>query len=81
VVLGGGNVNQLKHLPPRCRAGENANAFLGGFRMWHPEAAGATHAAQIVSAGSANAAGESASRPTNVRVRRPSTPIAERIAR
>jgi len=34
VVLGGGNVNQLKELPPGCRAGDNANAFLGGFRMW-----------------------------------------------
>ena len=34
VVLGGGNVNKLKELPPGCRAGDNANAFLGGFRMW-----------------------------------------------
>jgi polyphosphate glucokinase len=34
VVLGGGNVNNLKKLPPGCRAGENANAFLGGFRLW-----------------------------------------------
>jgi polyphosphate glucokinase len=34
VVLGGGNVKKLKHLPPRCRAGDNANAFLGGFRLW-----------------------------------------------
>jgi len=34
VVLGGGNVKELKKLPPSCRAGENANAFLGGFRMW-----------------------------------------------
>jgi polyphosphate glucokinase len=34
VVLGGGNVKQLKELPPRCRAGDNANAFLGGFRLW-----------------------------------------------
>lgn len=35
VVLGGGNVNKLKELPPGCRAGANANAFLGGFRLWH----------------------------------------------
>jgi len=35
VVLGGGNVTNLKELPPGCRAGENANAFLGGFRMWN----------------------------------------------
>src|SRR5262249_13277922 len=34
VVLGGGNVKKLKVLPPGCRAGENANAFLGGFRLW-----------------------------------------------
>ena len=34
VVLGGGNVNNLKRLPPACRAGDNADAFLGGFRMW-----------------------------------------------
>jgi polyphosphate glucokinase len=34
VVLGGGNVKQLEKLPPGCRAGENANAFLGGFRLW-----------------------------------------------
>ena len=34
VVLGGGNVKNLKELPPRCRAGDNANAFKGGFRMW-----------------------------------------------
>jgi polyphosphate glucokinase len=34
VVLGGGNVEKLKELPPRCRAGDNANAFRGGFRLW-----------------------------------------------
>ena len=34
VVLGGGNVKKLKHLPPGCRRGDNANAFLGGFRLW-----------------------------------------------
>ena len=34
VVLGGGNVKQLKELPAGCRAGDNANAFLGGFRLW-----------------------------------------------
>jgi glucose-6-phosphate isomerase len=33
-VLGGGNVHQLEKLPPGCRAGDNANAFLGGFRLW-----------------------------------------------
>jgi polyphosphate glucokinase len=34
VVLGGGNVRQLKELPKGCRTGDNANAFLGGFRLW-----------------------------------------------
>ena len=34
IVLGGGNVQKLKKLPPGCRAGDNANAFLGGFRLW-----------------------------------------------
>jgi polyphosphate glucokinase len=34
VVLGGGNVANLKELPPGCRAGDNANAFTGGFRLW-----------------------------------------------
>ncbi|MGB7555636.1 MAG: ROK family protein [Candidatus Korobacteraceae bacterium] len=34
IVLGGGNVKKLKELPPGCRAGNNSNAFLGGFRLW-----------------------------------------------
>src|SRR5215831_2813473 len=34
VVLGGGNVKKLKKLPKGCRAGQNANAFLGGFKLW-----------------------------------------------
>lgn len=34
VVLGGGNVHKLKMLPPGCRAGDNTNAFRGGFRLW-----------------------------------------------
>ena len=34
VVLGGGNSVNLKELPPRCRLGNNANAFAGGFRLW-----------------------------------------------
>jgi len=34
VVLGGGNVHKLKELPPKCRAGDNENAFRGGFRLW-----------------------------------------------
>jgi polyphosphate glucokinase len=38
VVLGGGNVKRLKELPPGTRAGANANAFRGGFRLWEGEA-------------------------------------------
>jgi polyphosphate glucokinase len=34
VVLGGGNVKNLTKLPPGCRAGDNLNAFVGGFRVW-----------------------------------------------
>ena len=34
VVIGGGNVHRLEKLPPGCRAGNNANAFRGGFRLW-----------------------------------------------
>jgi len=42
VVLGGGNVKKLKELPAGCRAGDNANAFIGGFRLWDADGAG-TH--------------------------------------
>jgi len=42
VVIGGGNAKKLKKLPKGCRLGENANAFLGGFRLWNdPKASGA----------------------------------------
>ena len=34
VVIGGGNVKNLKELPKGTRAGANANAFVGGFRLW-----------------------------------------------
>src|SRR5437660_5187775 len=34
VVLGGGNAKLLREFPPGARPGENANAFLGGYRMW-----------------------------------------------
>lgn len=36
VVLGGGNVKHLKTLPKGCRAGSNAYAFNGGYRLWGP---------------------------------------------
>jgi len=37
VVIGGGNVIHMKKLPRVCRAGNNAHAFIGGFRMWNDE--------------------------------------------
>jgi polyphosphate glucokinase len=38
-VIGGGNIKKLDALPPGSRAGNNENAFRGGFRLWehrHP---------------------------------------------
>jgi len=37
VVLGGGNAKLLKTLPPDARLGDNANAFIGGFRLWEQD--------------------------------------------
>jgi polyphosphate glucokinase len=37
VVFGGGNAKRLKDLPPKCRLGDNRNAFKGGFRIWESE--------------------------------------------
>jgi 6-phosphogluconate dehydrogenase len=34
IVIGGGNVKKLDDLPPGSRAGDNNDAFLGGFRVW-----------------------------------------------
>ena len=33
-VIGGGNLRKLDALPPGSRAGNNDNAFPGGFRLW-----------------------------------------------
>jgi polyphosphate glucokinase len=38
VLLGGGNVRKLKELPLGCRAGDETNAFAGGFRLWEDTA-------------------------------------------
>jgi polyphosphate glucokinase len=40
LVLGGGNAKLLKTLPPDSRLGANANAFIGGFRLWDDKAPG-----------------------------------------
>lgn len=37
VVLGGGNTRHLEILPPHTHVGANANAFIGGFRLWEDE--------------------------------------------
>jgi polyphosphate glucokinase len=34
IVIGGGNVRLLDTMPPGCRHGDNAHAFIGGFRLW-----------------------------------------------
>jgi predicted NBD/HSP70 family sugar kinase len=34
IVLGGGNAAKLPPLPPDTRRGSNADAFLGGARLW-----------------------------------------------
>ena len=39
IVIGGGNVKKLDALPPHSRAGDNANAFRGGFRLWEKDSA------------------------------------------
>ncbi len=44
LVLGGGNAKFLKSLPPDSRRVTNANAFVGGFRLWDQEAPRALHA-------------------------------------
>ena len=36
IVIGGGNLIHVKTMPEHCRAGDNANAFEGGFRLWQP---------------------------------------------
>jgi polyphosphate glucokinase len=40
VVLGGGNVKHLRQLPAGARLGDNANAFVGGFRLWEAASPG-----------------------------------------
>jgi polyphosphate glucokinase len=39
VVIGGGNAKKLKKVPKGVELGSNANAFVGGFRMWEEAAA------------------------------------------
>jgi len=47
VVIGGGNVHKLKELPAGCRAGDNVNAFRGGFRLWDEAFGSARESRQV----------------------------------
>jgi polyphosphate glucokinase len=40
VVLGGGQTKKLTAIPDDLRIGSNANAILGGYRLWDDEAGG-----------------------------------------
>jgi len=40
IVIGGGNAEHVVELPEGCRRGDNANAFVGGFRLWGKAGAG-----------------------------------------
>jgi polyphosphate glucokinase len=44
IVIGGGNLEPLKKLPQGCRAGNNDNAFVGGFRLWNSRSQRSTSA-------------------------------------
>ena len=48
VVLGGGNIRKLKDLPAGWRVGDNANAFVGGFRLWEEAADEAVNPSTLV---------------------------------
>jgi polyphosphate glucokinase len=48
IVLGGGNVKKLKKLPKGCRAGDNANAFVGGYRLWEEDESGQVSAHKYI---------------------------------
>lgn len=50
VVVGGGKAKHLDPLPPGVRRGSNANAFVGGFRLW--EAAFGTPGTSVAVTGS-----------------------------
>ena len=51
VVIGGGNVHRLEKLPRGCRAGNNANAFRGGFRLWEKARTHGTAGSSVIPIG------------------------------
>jgi polyphosphate glucokinase len=71
IVLGGGNAKKLKKLPKGCRAGANANAFIGGFRLWEgmPHSTSKTSTLFQMTSGGRESSGEKVV-PTTVRARR-----------
>jgi polyphosphate glucokinase len=48
VVIGGGNVNRFKELPPGFDRGQNENAFEGGLRLWETMPGSAEHKWQAI---------------------------------
>jgi polyphosphate glucokinase len=48
VMLGGGNVTEVKELPEGCRRGGNHNAYFGGLRMWEDLADATTSKLKVV---------------------------------
>ena len=49
IVLGGGNAQRLPALPEQTRRGSNANALIGGFRLWEDDFATGAFADQVFS--------------------------------
>ena len=46
IVVGGGQADRLRKLPPRTRRGDTSAAFVGGFRLWDespPDASAQTY--------------------------------------
>jgi len=60
VVIGGGNVRVLEELPAHTRRGSNANAFVGGFRLWDGEPGGGKRTAKTGAAKTGAAVGAGA---------------------
>ncbi len=74
VVLGGGNVKELRALPPGTRPGANSNAMLGGTRLW--EAPAWAKQAVHSTAGTPRATRKTAGRAGPTRSARPRTAAA-----
>jgi polyphosphate glucokinase len=64
IVMGGGNAKRLKQLPKDCELGDNANAFVGGFRLWETPAKGVVAGpVRAARRGAATPAASTAARP------------------